>query len=405
MRSRAPLRVVLLVLLVVLGAIELGACRPDVERYEWDIVLEHESLRTSIAAIAARIRTGECGGAATAPVYEAQFAPDAQGPAPPRLSPGRYALEVDARDARCMRIAHGCISATLPLDGASVLRVPIADDPVPDEGCGACARCEEGMCAGAPQASSTNLCRLDFETGTPLPWPHVQVDASSSLDFVRDPVRQGSFAGCFTLGDGGEIALLSWFGASMQGDDRYYAWSQRFETPRSGEDPRFLIFPSEFEPGVGAPAALGMYSSSPIEVTLYTGDLVITETGTSAELNVPYTLSFPYEPGTWHDFVMHVRWSADHDGELDLWHRAETETVFQRELELRDLPTLQRVDGVPRPIGPRIGLIRSGPMTNVRDLCMDGFRVGRSYDEIVADFCLPLPSDAPLCPELASLAP
>jgi hypothetical protein len=45
--------------------------------------------------------------------------------------------------------------------------------------------------------------------------------------------------------------------------------------------------------------------------------------------------------GSWHQLIVHVRWSAGTDGEVDVWHRLRSKFRWKQTVRLRGKPTVQ----------------------------------------------------------------
>lgn len=125
---------------LLLCTLALGACQP--RNVEFTLRFASASTRTQTAAIRVRILQGDCTGAL---VYATAFDPSSPDSAatPPRLGPGTYAFEAEARDATCQIIARTCVARELPLE-TSTLELTLAD-VTPTPACEA-SQCDRGVC-------------------------------------------------------------------------------------------------------------------------------------------------------------------------------------------------------------------------------------------------------------------
>jgi Polysaccharide lyase len=59
--------------------------------------------------------------------------------------------------------------------------------------------------------------------------------------------------------------------------------------------------------------------------------------------NLPrmYAVPRPLKLGSWHQLIVHVRWSAGNDGAVDVWHRLLGKRRWKQTVRLRGKPTVQ----------------------------------------------------------------
>jgi hypothetical protein len=151
----------------------------------------------------------------------------------------------------------------------------------------------------------------DFETGSVSQWPIVQRVASDRIQIAQDPTRQGNYAARFEVRPGdniGNTAPRAELAAELheqEGDERYYRWFTLFDQS----------FPTEFENSF---VTFTQWRSTN-ESGAYTSFMVW---GDEIELRCDGTRwEAPLVKGVWHEFIYHVKWSADPNvGFIELWY-------------------------------------------------------------------------------------
>jgi Polysaccharide lyase len=159
-------------------------------------------------------------------------------------------------------------------------------------------------------ARASVVWRGDFETGDLSQWSSVD-GLASRLTVTTSPVRQGAHALRTELRNGdfsnnGNRNELVWSEPQTEGMDRYYAWSTWFDVEYPSET-TWQVFTQWHHTGnTGSP---------PLEMDVYAEELRLYTRGTTV------LWSAPLVRGVWHDFILHVRWSADASvGFVELWH-------------------------------------------------------------------------------------
>jgi MYXO-CTERM domain-containing protein len=152
--------------------------------------------------------------------------------------------------------------------------------------------------------------RGDFETGDLSQWSGVD-GLSSRLTVVSSPLRQGKYALRTEVQQGdvsnnGTRNELWWSAPQSEGMDRYYAWSTWFDVEYPSEA-TWQVFTQWHHTGnTGSP---------PLEMDVYAEEMRLYTRGTTI------LWSAPLVRGVWHDFILHVHWSADASvGFVELWH-------------------------------------------------------------------------------------
>lgn len=215
----------------------------------------------------------------------------------------------------------------------------------------------------AASAASNNLV-ADWETGNADQWYGLNLAYSNQYSTVTWPVRQGRFAGKFTVrpGDvssGGERSEVSmWLSRTspinnytqeVPGSDFYYGWSTQFpwdwKTP-----PGYCIFyqfqqrADNLHPSI----AFNVLGES-IQVNFNTGIVHGYSWAPSNSFAFMPTHNQMANPiivnslsrGKWHDFIVHVRFAPDNSGICEIWHRLEGSADFTKVLDYPHVPTEQ----------------------------------------------------------------
>jgi MYXO-CTERM domain-containing protein len=134
---------------------------------------------------------------------------------------------------------------------------------------------------------------------------------ASRLTVVPSPVRQGKYAMRTELRNGdlsnnGTRNEVWWNSPQTEGMDRYYAWSTWFDAEYPSET-TWQVFTQWHHTGnTGSP---------PLEMDVYGEEMRLYTRGTTILWSAPLVRS------VWHDFILHVHWSADAStGFVELWH-------------------------------------------------------------------------------------
>jgi hypothetical protein len=204
----------------------------------------------------------------------------------------------------------------------------------------------------------------DFETGDRSQWNalHYKTGGVESDQFavVSDPVRQGSFAGRFTVrpgdvfGSGGERCEVVMHSDDEEGSDYWYAWSTLF--PSSWTAPSYFGIFLQWHSDLPIPPPIAFNARDDSAVLQLNTGVVDESTGRGTNF-VKYPLLSSLSKGQWNDFVVHVHWSLT-DGSLTVWHRANPSDPYTKALELLDVPTLQAQNGITYGNYTKLGLYR-----------------------------------------------
>jgi hypothetical protein len=209
--------------------------------------------------------------------------------------------------------------------------------------------------------------RSTFDDGTIAPWHEVQREldrpAEDSFRIVDAPRRAGAHAAMFVARQGysdfgyDEGAELCCGPEPHEGEgaDAWYAWSTLFAAPWRAPH-RWGIF-AQWHSDFGIPPPLAFDAGADaISVHLRTGDVMLAGSG-SWSFERSYPIVRGIAPGRWHDFVLHVHWSAT-GGAVAVWHRLAGEPRLRQVLDLRRVPTLQRSGATVSPVYTLLGIYR-----------------------------------------------
>lgn len=211
--------------------------------------------------------------------------------------------------------------------------------------------------------------RLDFETGDLSQFDIVERAATDRLQVVRTPRRQGAYAARFEVRNGDVQQATTGIRAELiaehdeermarAGDERWYGWSTLFQRDYPTVDlwQTFVQWKSD---STGSP---------PLAMTVQRDEIRLSG-GEQNDFQIYWRASI--EPGRWHDFVAHIRWSPDPDrGLVELWHDG------RRVVSPTKAATMYR-DGEGRAVPNylKIGLYRHSDITARQVLFHDGLRV------------------------------
>jgi len=224
-----------------------------------------------------------------------------------------------------------------------------------------------------PPAASWNG---DFDTGDLSQYDAVQGDAPDRIQTVTSPRREGRFAVRLTAEDGdfadspNPRAQLLTSIMHRPGEEQYIGWSTYFpaDFPAiGGTDPFYVFFQFHGPPYNGSPP-LGFEVGTD-------GQLALSR---SARYGYDQVWTAPLARDRWVDFVVHVKWSMDEDGFVELWLDGRRQTFSVNGLQRLPMQTIEddQLDGVQTiPTNYRRRGIFPGAIT----IYHDEVKVGTSY--------------------------
>jgi hypothetical protein len=220
--------------------------------------------------------------------------------------------------------------------------------------------------------------RGDFETGDRSQYTTAQMVSADRLQVVTSPVAEGRYALKATVRQGddpinssGNRNELVYQGREASGSEYYYRWK--------------VMFAKDF-PSVRTWQVFtqwhhdGCCGSPPVEFFVYGEQIQV-------KLTDSVTLwTGPLVRGVWHEFIFHVKWSADPSvGFVELWH--DREKVVPR----RNLATMY--PGTKMYL--KLGLYRSDTITQVGVVYHDGFIQATRLEDVLP----PPPPPPPPAPD------
>lgn len=184
---------------------------------------------------------------------------------------------------------------------------------------------------------------LQYEEERPL---------SDSFALVADPVRQGRSAARFTVRQGysrfgyGEDTEVVWHSSEKPGDDFWYAWSTLF--PEEWGPPYSWGIFAQWHAPLGTSPIIAFNARANTAVLNVRAGLTV-EARNSSKLRRSVRILSTLAKGRWNDFVMHVRWSTQKDGAIEVYHRVAGGARLDLVASLQGIPTFQQTaegDGV-----------------------------------------------------------
>lgn len=234
-------------------------------------------------------------------------------------------------------------------------------------------------------ASASSVWKGDFETGDISQWDRKQTVAADRLLVQSDLVREGQYALKVTVRKGddpinasGNRNELLYMGLEPSGSEYYYKWSTYFPASFPRVD-TWQVFAQWHH--------LGLNGSPPLEFFIIDDEMRMRAGGSSG----PVVWREPMQRDRWHDFVLHVKWSADpkvgfvelyKDGELVLPKRF-VATQFKGDTNYL-----------------KLGLYRNDTISPVGVLYHDGFEVATTLEDV-----MPAPQPAPQEPPVVVAEP
>ena len=200
--------------------------------------------------------------------------------------------------------------------------------------------------AFTPTARATDF-RAGFDSGSIEPWSEIQYEfdrpQSESFAIVTSPARKGRYAARFTATQGyspfgwGEVTELLWGSNETEGSDYWYAWSTMF--PLGWRAPYGWGIFAQWHSKYPVPPPLSFDArQDAVWVSVYTG---LVGSGGGHSFTLQRRILSTLSPGRWNDFVLHVKWSSQRKGAIQVWSRVQGQRQFSKRLEISGIPTLQ----------------------------------------------------------------
>jgi MYXO-CTERM domain-containing protein len=217
--------------------------------------------------------------------------------------------------------------------------------------------------------------RGDFETGDRSQYTSAQMVSADRLQVVTSPVTQGRYALKATVKQGddpinssGNRNELVHDVRETSGSEYYYRWSVMF-APDFPSARTWQVFTQWHHDGSSG--------SPPVEFFVYGEEIRLTMNDSVTPWSMPLTR------GVWHEFIFHVKWSADPKvGFIELWHNRE------QVLAKRNMATMYAGYNVYL----KLGLYRSDTVSQTGVVYHDGFIQATQLADVLPP---PPPSPAP----------
>ncbi|MCP3104461.1 polysaccharide lyase [Myxococcus sp. K15C18031901] len=229
-------------------------------------------------------------------------------------------------------------------------------------------------------ASAEIVWKGDFETGNTSQFTRSQSVANSRLQVVTDVVREGRYAlkatvrqGDDPIGASGNRNELLYISEEKAGSTYFYKWSTMFPSNYPISD-GWQVFTQWHQEGC--------CGSPPLEFFVR-GQTIHMRVG-GADGPIPWTT--PLARGTWHDFVLQVKWSSNPKvGFVQLWHNGKLvlpktmgATQFGSEMNYM-----------------KLGLYREDTIRPEASVYHDGFTMATSQDDVIPPVTTPTPTPTP----------
>ena len=209
-----------------------------------------------------------------------------------------------------------------------------------------------------------------FETGNHSQWSdlgwNLDRPESEQFEIVTDIVRRGVYSAKMTVHDGDEF--LDTGGERVQlerpdiyneqeGDEYWYQWStflpadwQNLTGVANGDD---WLLVADWHPtqdpdfeNVCQPLQIEIDGNNQFIARMLTGNVSGYDCyqGSGTAFSDSEIIVNNIELGKWNDFVIHVKWTVENDGFVEIWHKTGDENLFTKVFEKIGVPTRQYVD-------------------------------------------------------------
>ena len=199
----------------------------------------------------------------------------------------------------------------------------------------------------------------DFETGNTSQWtwgaqcantgvPSTAKNVSGTVTIQSTTVGQGRYAAQFDLPTSPEVSNSCETLAKRKigvGTEDYYGLMIRL--PSDWQEPSgagwgLSLAQFNFERISGAPLSLVAHAND-ISLVMQSGLCQASgcQYTSGAGGNVAPMLITPAYPDVWHEFIVHVRWTTNAKGLIEVWHRLKLHKLWRKAVYRRGIPTLQ----------------------------------------------------------------
>jgi hypothetical protein len=199
----------------------------------------------------------------------------------------------------------------------------------------------------------------DFETGNTSQWtwgaqcantgvPSTATNLSGTVTVQSETVGQGKYAAQFDLPNSPEVRNSCETLAKRMigvGTDDYYGLMVRL--PPNWQEPSgagwgLSLAQFNFEGIVGAPLTLIAHAND-ISLVMQSGLCQASrcQYTSGAGGNIAPMSITPAYRDVWHEFIVHVRWTTNEKGLIEVWHRLKLHKLWRKAVYRRGIPTLQ----------------------------------------------------------------
>lgn len=246
-----------------------------------------------------------------------------------------------------------------------------------------------------------------FETGNYSQWSEVEWNMARPLneqfEIVTDIVRDGNYAAKMTVHDGDEFMHTGGERVQLErpdaynegeGDEYWYSWSTYFpsnwQNLTHAPDDWMVIADWHASNNVDfgnvcQPLQIEVDGNNRLIATMLSGDVTgyncFNGAGTANYYDQVIVDSLNL--GKWNDFVIHVKWTVEDDGIVEIWHKTDNEDSFTKVFEKTGVPTRQYVNTKSNADTPYFILAhyRSEEQAHTSVLYHDGFKQATSLSD------------------------
>jgi len=240
-----------------------------------------------------------------------------------------------------------------------------------------------------------------FETGDHSQWAELNWNLdrpeSEQFEIVTDIVRRGVYAAKMTVHDGDEF--LETGGERVQlerpdayneneGDEYWYSWSTFFPSDwqnlTNAPDDDWLLIADWHASNDGdfadicQPLQIEINGNNQLIARMLTGNVTGYNcfSGSGTANYYDQIIVDGIELGKWNDFVVHIKWTVENTGVVEIWHKTDEETTFSKVFSQAGVPTLQYINNKTNTDTPYFILAhyRSAAQSHTSVLYQDAFK-------------------------------
>lgn len=249
----------------------------------------------------------------------------------------------------------------------------------------------------------------DFETRDASQWEALHCnqtnDASNPFSIVSSPTREGKYAAKLTVSNNDKFQDMSGERCDLlrpdhdekEGDEYWYAWSTYF--PKDWQAPKdwFVIadWHSRYQ-DVCQLLQIEVTEENALIAKVLTGNVSGYQCfdGNGSAFATEQTITPKLDLSVWNDFIIHVKWTANSTGLIEIFFKNEIKEQYTKVVSLKGIPTLQYQENINTPLRPyfKLAHYRSDKNTHTSTLYHDGFRQGRTQQSIATGNLYRLPN-------------